>query len=168
MRRSLLAGLLIIVLIVSAGYVLYATDESEPPTLTVENQDNTTYFITAYAFSDPSDVAFRATTDNQSRRIIGKPKIYGGYRNLTAIKEERSSRFSVSPRSNITREIAVWNSSVILVYIVETTDGNESVLFGEVVNCERGGQEHRLSITDGDLEQGSFTCSSSLLDQFTR
>jgi hypothetical protein len=159
MRRNLLLGLLIILLIVFSGYVLFATGEPEPPALTVENQDNTTYSITAYAFSTLDDVAFRATTDNQSRRMIGNPTVYGGYRNITAVNEERSSRFSVSPRSNSTREIAVWNSSVTLVYIVENTDGNESVLFGGVVNCERGGQEHRFAIADGSLEQGSFLCS---------
>lgn len=167
MRRNLLVGIFIIVLIVSAGYALLATGEPEPPTLTVENQDNTTYSLTAYAFSDPGDVAFRATTDNQSRRTIGQPMIYDGYRNITAVNEERSARFSVPPHSNSTREIAIWNSSVTLVYVVETTDGDESVLFGETVDCERGGQEHRLAIADGDLEQGSFTCSSSLLDRFT-
>jgi hypothetical protein len=99
--------------------------------------------------------------------MIGKPTIYGGYRNITAVDEERSSRFAVSPHSNSTREIDIWNSSVTLVYIVETTDENESVLFGEGVNCERGGQEHRLAIADSNLEQGSYTCSSSLLGQFT-
>jgi hypothetical protein len=162
---------LIIVLIVSSGYVLFATGEPEPPTLAVENQDNTTYSITAYAFSTPGDVAFRATTrattENRSRRMIGRPTIYDGYRNITAVNEERSSRFAVSPYSNSTREIDIWNSSVTLVYIVETTDENESVLFGEVVNCERGGQEHRLVIADDNLKRGSYTCSSSLLDQFT-
>jgi hypothetical protein len=168
MRRNLLVGFLIIVLIVVSGSVLFATGEPEPPTLTVENQDNATYFVTAYAFSDPDDIAFRGTTDNQSRRMIGRPTIYGGYRNITAVNEERSSGFSVSPRSNVTRKVSIWNSSVALVYIIETADGNESVLFGEVVNCERGGQEHRIAIANGGLKQASFTCSSSLLDQLTR
>jgi hypothetical protein len=168
MRRNLLVGFLIIVLIVSSGLVLVATGEPESPTLTVENQDNATYAVTAYAFSDSGDVAFRATTDNQSRRMIGRPMTYGGYRNVTAVNEERSSEFSVSPCSNITRKVGIWNSSVTLVYIVETANGNESVLFGEGINCERGGQEHRIAIANGGLEQGSFTCSSSLLDQLTQ
>lgn len=155
---------LLVVLLVATLAGCSALSGGNPPTVTVENQDNATYRITAYAVSDvdrPSDVRFRATTEDGDRRSIDAGSLQSGspYWNVTVAGPARSQQFTVSPHATISTTIDVWNASTATVYIIEATDENESLVGGEIVTCQRGGQEHSLTIADGFKKRASSTCA---------
>ena len=144
MQRPRLPSALLVVLLVAALGGCTALSGGGPPTATVENRDDVSYRVTAYAVPDvqrPTDVTFRATTEDGDRRSIDAGALQSGaaYRNVTVVDEARSQQFTVPPNGNASTTIDVWNRSTATVYVVETTDGNESLVGGEVVICERGG-----------------------------
>lgn len=160
--RPPLALLVVVLVATLAGCSVLSV--GGPPTVTVENQDDATYRVTAYAVPDvdrPSDLTFRATTEAGDRRSIDAGALQSGapYRNVTVAGAARNQRFTVSPRSTISTTIDVWNASTATVYIVETTDGNESLVGSEIITCKRGGQEHSLTIADGFKKRASSTCA---------
>jgi hypothetical protein len=163
-QRPRLPSALLVVLLVAALGGCTALSGGGPPTATVENRDDATYRVTAYAVPDvehPTDVTFRATTADGDRRSVDAAALQSGaaYRNVTVVDEARSQQFTVPPNGNASATIDVWNGSTATVYVVETIDGNESLVGGEVVTCERGGQEHRLTVVDGAKKRTSSTCA---------
>jgi hypothetical protein len=154
--------LLVALLTVLAGCTALTT--GDPPTLTVDNRDETRYRLTVFALStvdDPSDVTVRATTGAGDRRSVGLADLKSGapYRNVTLpAGADGSHQLAVPAASNTTTTVDAWDRGDAWGYVLERTD-DESVVGVDVVTCERGGQRASVTIADGYERRSSRRCS---------
>lgn len=162
-RLRIALPLLVVVLAVSlAGCASLSADE--PPSLTVENRDDAEYRLTAYAVpnvDDPTNVTFRATTESGDRRDVDAADLRGHapYRNVTLAEDgAQSQQYIAPPNESLSTTVDVWSQDTTVVYVVETTDGNESSAGARVSICEGSGQKHQLTISDGSITKWSVTC----------
>lgn len=159
--RTALA-LLVALLTVLAGCTALTT--GEPPTLTVDNRDETRYRLTVFALpnvDDPTDVTFRATTEAGDRRSVGLADLKSGapYRNVTLPADaDGSQHLAVPAASNTTTTVDAWDRGAAWGYVLERVD-DESVVGVGVVTCERGGQHANVTIADGYVRRSSRSCS---------
>ena len=161
-RSRVVLPIILAILVFSAGCA--ALSSGDPPTLTINNQDETQYHLMVFTVSDAddlTDVTLRATTESGERRYVGLADLQSGapYSNVTLIESTAESRnLSVPPTDNVTTEVTEWKSGDVWGYLVEDA-GNESLVAADAIDCERYGQEVRATIADGFRTRWMATCA---------
>lgn len=161
--RTFFALLLVLLVILIVGWCFLSPEE--PLTMTVENQDDTQYRLTAYVVPDAdgaADVPIRATTEDGDRRYVAPSDLQSGapYRNVIVEENEiRSQQLVVPPTGSISTTVEIYKSGSPMIYIVESTDGNESLIGIEFVTCEGDARDHHMIISDGFKTRWAATCS---------
>lgn len=147
---------------VAAGAVIDA-----PPTLTVENERNSTHEVTAYTVAEsesPMQTNFAVTTDDGDRRLVALEQLYwpGEFRNVTLADDEiPSQRVTVAPGENVTTTVDAWTPGNVTIYIAEDLGADREHVHTRIVSCTERQQEHRITLEDGGAS-GGYTCASSL------
>lgn len=164
MQRSRIVLLLLTVVLVGSLVCWMGFSPADPPTLTVENQDSVQYRLTVYAVPNVdgvNDLRFNATTKNGSRHTVPFTYLQSGapLSNVTVIEEAtRSQQRLIPANGNFSTTVEIWNPGMTTVYVIETTDGTESLIGLEVDFCENGGQKHQITIANGFVPQSSSIC----------
>lgn len=158
-----LAGLLLLSgFSVVAGAVIEA-----PPTLTVANEDDTTYRVTAYTVEDRQTALlmnFVVTTEDGDRRLATLSQLIWpeGFRNVTLVDDGiPTQRITVEPGEEVTTTIDGWTPGNVTVYIVEDLGNNETHVLTEIKTCTERQQEHGLTLKEYG-SSGFSVCASSV------
>lgn len=156
---------LLVGLVVIGSLVWYGTaTRSAQPTLTVENEDNVSYAVTAYTVESRQAAMylnFEVTTRDGERRLATLSQLIwpDGYRNVTLADEDvPSQRLVVDPGENVTTTVEGWERGDVTVYLAAERDGNETHVYTEVKTCARRGQEHGITFQP-DGTEGFSTCA---------
>ncbi|SEH64280.1 hypothetical protein SAMN05192561_11828 [Halopenitus malekzadehii] len=163
-RRSLLVGsaLLLVLLgvVLTSGTLGLGTAE---PVVTLENQDDATYYVTAYTVED-ADAAgflnFEVRTEDGERRIVTYEELVwpGEYRNVTLVDDGIDGRsFVVEPGETTTKTIDGWSRGEMTIYIVERGPERNHTS-SRTITCGRRGQTHSLTL-EPTGSGGSSTCA---------
>jgi|GEM_PF-1230512 len=159
----LLTGLVVLSgLSVAAGAVIDA-----PPTLTVENERNTTHEVTAYTIAQsesPMQLNFAVTADDGDRRLVTLEQLYwpGEFRNVTLADQGiPAQQVTVDPGENVTTTIDAWTPGNVTIYIAQDLGANREHVHTRIVSCTEREQNHRITLKD-DGASGGYTCASSL------
>ena len=164
-RRSLLVGggLLVLTLVLTSGVLGVGTPE---PVVTLENEDDATYHVTAYTVTD-ADAAgflnFEVTTEDGQRRLVTYEELVwpGEYRNVTLIDDGVDVHaFTVDPGETTTGTIDGWSRGDATVYVVERGAEREHTS-SRAITCQRRGQTHSLTLEPSGSE-GSSTCAGGI------
>lgn len=164
-RRTivLLTGLILLSgLSVAAGEAYDA-----PPTLTVTNEDDTPYRVTAYTAEDRQAALlmnFAVTTEDGERRLASLSQLIwpDGFRNVTLVDDGiPTQRITVGPGDEVTTTIDGWTPGNVTVYIVEDLGENETHVQTVLKTCTKREQEHSLTL-EPDGSSGFSVCSSSV------
>jgi hypothetical protein len=164
-RRTtvVLAGLILLSgLSIVTGAVIDA-----PPTLTVANEDDTTYRVTAYTVEDRQTALlmnFVVTTEDGDQRLATLSQLIWpeGFRNVTLVDDGiPTQRITVEPGEEVTTTIDGWTLGNITVYIVEDLGNNETHVLTEIKTCTEREQEHGLTLK-GSRVSGFSSCASSV------
>jgi hypothetical protein len=147
---------------VGAGDVI-----TSPPTMTVTNEDTTTYRVTAYT-TDSRQTAmlmnFAVTTREGERRLVTLSQMVWpeGYRNVTVVDDGIPTRqVTVEPGEEASMTVTEWTPGNVIVYVVEELGTNETHVQTEVETCTQRGQEHTLTLMERG-SSGSSVCASSV------
>lgn len=147
---------------VAAGAVIDA-----PPTLTVENEDDTPYRVTAYTDENRHTALhmnFAVTTADGERRLATLSQLIWpeGFQNVTLVDDDIPiQQVTVDPGEEVTTTIDGWTPGNVTVYVVEDIGNNETHVQTELKTCTERQQEHSLTFEDGGAS-GSSVCASSL------
>lgn len=162
-RRVLTVGVavLLIMVVASAGYALAANDQ--PTELTVENQRNATYQVTAFQTSqnslDSMEFEFTTTDGTQGYGSLAEVSSSTGYQNTTLLNAERLTRFTVTAGENVTKTLDGWSDRGATAYIVETPEGE--LLYADGTYCEGGNHTYYLRLRDDSSILSSSHCRQS-------
>ena len=166
-RIALLASLALVLI---GGSVLYGTVlDPAPPTLTVDNEAQTTYRVTAYTVDSRDEAMymnFEVRTRRGERRLVTLSQLIwpDEYRNVTLTDDGiPTQRLSVAPGAEVTTTIDGWRRGNVTVYIAEELGGNETHVYTRIQTCTRPGQEHSLTFEGDGSTSGSSTCSGGWL-----
>ncbi|WP_136718600.1 hypothetical protein [Halorientalis salina] len=157
---ALLVGLSLI-----GGYLLYGSvTGTTQPTLTVENNDTTSYQLSAYTVESREKAMymnFRVTTREGERRLKTLSQLVWSDRdrNVTLADDGiPEQHITVAPGEEVTTTIDGWNRGDVTVYIIEEHRGNETHRQTAIKTCTKPGQEHSLTLEE-DGSSGSSTCA---------
>ena len=136
-----------------------------PPTLTVENDDNTTYRVTAYTADSMDDALlrnFRVTTPDGDDRLVTYSQLVWpeDYRNVTATDPVPTQRITVEPNAVTNATIRRWEPGDVTIYIVEDLGNDERHVWSTLETCQQRQQEHRIRLQNG-YDGGGSRCASS-------
>lgn len=147
---------------VAAGAVIDA-----PPTLTVENERNTSHRVTAYTVEDRQTAMltnFAVTTDDGDRRLVTLSQLVwpGEFRNVTLTDDGvPAQQLTVEPGRDVTTTIDGWTPGNVTIYVVEDLGDNESHVHTDIETCTERQQEHTITL-EPDGTSGSSLCASNL------
>lgn len=160
-------GLLLAVLVALSGVsVVGAEVVDAPPTLTVENDDDTTYRVTAYTADSRADALltnFRVTTPNGDQRLVTYSQLVWpeDYRNVTVTDAVPTQRIPVPPNEDVETRVDVWEPGDVTIYILEDLGADETHVWSRLDTCTDRQQEHTIRLGDG-YEGGSSVCAGGL------
>lgn len=163
-RRSVL--LLCALLLGGVLVGVAATTGTPEPVVTLENDDNVTYHVTAYTVEDLDAAGylnFEVTTDNGERTRVTYAELVwpSGYRNVTLADEGVNSQsFVVGPNETTTEPLEGWTRGDVTVYIVQGPDEHARTR-SKTLSCSRRGQEHELRFSDGGFG-GTTVCAGGI------
>ena len=150
-RRSLLIGGLLLVGLLLVGSA-FAVGTPEP-TVTLENQDNETHYVTVYTASD-EDLAgyvnFEVTTDDGDRKHVTYSDLIwpGDYENVTLVDDEiETQTFVVEPGETVDGTVTSWSKGDVTVYIAERGPNREHAS-SQIVTCGTRGQTHSFTLQE--------------------
>ncbi len=162
-----IAALLALLVLLSGGSVVAGDVITSPPTMTVTNEDTTTYRVTAYT-TDSLQTAmllnFAVTTADGDRRLVTLSQMVwaDGYRNVTLVDDGIPTRqVTVEPGEDASMTVTGWTPGNVTVYVVEDLGDNETHVQTEIETCTQRGQEHTLTLTERG-SSGSSVCASSV------
>lgn len=163
-RRTAL--LLISVIALSGVSVVGGEVIKAPPTLTVENEDDTTYRVTAYTADSRTQALlmnFRVTTPEGNERLVTLSQLIwpDGYRNVTVTDTVPTQRITVAPNEETTTTIRAWEPGDVTIYLVEDGGNNETHVWTRFDPCPDRQQEHTIRLQDG-YSGGSSVCASGI------
>ncbi|OAQ53903.1 hypothetical protein HTG_06440 [Natrinema mahii] len=160
---ALLAGLVLLSgLSVAGGAMIDA-----PPTLTAENDDNTTYRVTAYTVENRETALlmnFAVTTEDGDRRLATLSQLVWpeGFRNVTVVDDGvPTQQITVEPDDEVTTTIDGWTPGNVTVYVAKDVDDNGTHVLTDINTCPARQQEHSITFDEGGSSWSS-TCSSSI------
>ena len=159
---------LLALLVLSSGISVVAGDTiTSPPTMTVTNEDTTTYRVTAYT-TDSRQTAmlmnFAVTTRDGERRLVTLSQMVwpDEYRNVTFVDDGIPTRqVTVDPGEEASMTVTEWTPGNVTVYIVEELGDNKTHVQTEIETCTQREQEHTLTLTESG-SSGSSVCASSV------
>lgn len=159
-RRSLHVGaLLVLCLLLSGAALAVGTPE---PAVTVENQDDERYYVTAYTVQD-QDVAgyvnFEGTTDDGDRELVTFEDLVWPheYQNLTLVDDEiETQTFVVEPDETVDGVVTTWSQGDVTVYIAERGPDREHTS-SRIVTCGTRGQTHSFTLKESGMSSAT-TC----------
>ncbi|RDI69989.1 hypothetical protein [Halopelagius longus] len=159
---------LLAVLVLLSGVSVVAGDEiTSPPTMTVTNEDTTTYRVTAFTAENRQTALlmnFAVTTREGERRLATLSQMVWpeGYRNVTLVDDGIPTRHvTVDPGEEETMTVTDWTPGNVTVYVVEDLGDNETHVHTKIVSCTQREQEHTLTLRE-DGSGGSSVCASSV------
>lgn len=164
---ALLAALLVVELLLGGFPGVAGTPTAATPTLEVENQDNTTYRVTAYTVTDTDRAMhtnFHVTTRDGERRLATLSQLIwpDDFRNVTLADEGiPAQQIDVGPGENVTTRIENWENGDVTVYIMEDLGDNSTHVRTTIKDCPTRGQEHGVTFSNESLT-GSSTCGSGI------
>ena len=162
-----LTALLAVLVLLSGVSVVAGEVIDSPPTMTVTNEDTTTYRVTAYTTESLQTALllnFAVTTRDGERRLATLSQLVWpeGYRNVTLVDEGIPTRqVTVEPGEEATMTVSKWTPGNVTVYVVEDLGDDETHVQTEIESCSQRGQEHTLTLTDSG-SSGSAVCASSV------
>ena len=165
-RRT--AALLVGLLLLGGGLWYGPATGTAAPTLTVENQADTPYRVTAYTVESGQRATFlnfAITTRDGERRLATLSQLFwpDGYRNVTLVDRGiPTRRVTVAPGESVTTTVDGWRPGNVTVYLVERLGDDETLRYAELETCTRRGQEHSMTL-EGDGKSGSATCTGGQL-----
>ena len=159
---------LLAILVLSSGVSVVAGDViTSPPTMTVTNEDNTTYRVTAYTTESLQTALlmnFAVTTRDDERRLTTLSQMVWpeGYQNVTLVDDGIPTRHvTVEPSEEEKMTVADWTPGNVTVYVVEDLGDNETHVKTEIETCTQREQEHTLTLEENG-SSGSSVCASSM------
>jgi hypothetical protein len=162
-----IAALLALLVLLSGASVVAGDVITSPPTMTVTNEDTTTYRVTAYT-TDSLQTAmllnFAVTTEAGERRLVTLSQMVWaeGYRNVTLVDDGIPTRqVTVAPGEKASMTVTGWTPGNVTVYVVEDLGDNDTHAQTEIETCTKRGQEHTLTLTERG-SSGSSVCASSV------
>jgi hypothetical protein len=162
-----IAALLALLVLLSGASVVAGDVITSPPTMTVTNEDTTTYRVTAYT-TDSLQTAmllnFAVTTEDGERRLVTLSQMVWAdrYRNVTLVDDGIPTRqVTVEPGEDASMTVSEWSPGNVTVYIVEDLGDNEAHVQTEIETCTKREQEHTLTLERGG-SSGSSVCASSV------
>lgn len=157
MRIRWLVALLAVVALVGGSAWSLGPESDAPPTLTVENGDETPFQVTAYAVEDRQAAMltnFEVTTEDGDRRLAtGSQLVWAKkFRNVTLADEGVPTTWlTVDPGENETTTIDGCGSRAVAVIVFEDVGANERHEWTRVATCSPHRNVHRLRLRDGGL-----------------
>lgn len=164
---ALLAALLVLGLLVGGLPGVAGTPTAATPTLEIENQDDTTYRVTAYAVADRDRAMhtnFRVTTRDGERRLATLSQLVwpDGFRNVTLADEGIPAQpIRVGPGENVTTRVEDWKHGDVTVYVMEDLGDGATHVRTDIESCPTRGQEHGITFSNGS-SSGSSTCGAGI------
>lgn len=138
-----------------------------PPTMTVTNDDDTTYGVTAYTVDSRREAMvlnFAVTTEDGDRRLATLSQLVwpSGFRNVTLVDDGvPTERVGVEPNETATMTVDDWTPGDVTVYLVEDLGDDETHVETKIETCPARQQEHSLALRDGG-SSGTSVCASSV------
>lgn len=137
-----------------------------PPTLTVENDDNTTYRVTAYTADSRAEAMltnFRVTMPDGDDRLVTYSQLVWpeDYRNVTVTDTVPTQQFTVGPNEDVERRVGVWEPGDVTILIIEDVGDDERHVWSDLNTCTDRQQEYTVRLQDG-YDGGGSTCGSGL------
>jgi hypothetical protein len=164
-RRT--TALLALLVLLSGASVVAGDVITAPPTMTVTNEDTTTYRVTAFTTETLQAAMLTnvaVTTREGERRLVTLSQMVWpeGYTNVTLVDDGVPTRqVTVEPGQNATMTVSEWTPGNVTVYLVEELGENETHVQTEVETCPQREQEHTLTLTESG-SSGSSVCASSV------
>lgn len=164
-RRTIV--LLAVVALLGGFSVVGGAVIDAPPEMTVANEDDTTYRVTAYTVESGQTASlmnFEVTTENGERRLATLSQLVWpeGFRNVTLVDDGiPTQRITVEPGEEVTTTIDGWTPGNVTVYIVEDLGDDETHAQTEIKACTDRQQEHSMTFEESG-SSGSSTCASNL------
>ncbi|WP_135305033.1 hypothetical protein [Haloarcula amylovorans] len=158
----LLAGLLLLNGVSVAAGEVY----DGPPTVTVTNEDTTTYRVTAFTADSRQSALltnFAVTTKDGDRRLAPLSQMVWAleFRNVTLVDDVSTQQFTVEPNETVTTTIESWTPGDVTVYVVEDLGDDELHVKTEIETCPQRQQEHSMTLESGG-SSGTSVCASSV------
>ena len=159
-RLLLLGGALVLAGFIAALAIGVGTPE---PTVTLENQDNETHYVTAYTVPDEDAAGylnFEVTTDDGERQLVTYEDLVwaGYYQNVTPVNEGVNTQtFVVEPGETKHDFVDGWSSGDVTVYVNERGSQREHVT-SRTISCGSRGQSHSFTLQESG-SGGSYTCA---------
>jgi len=159
-------GIFLAVLVALSGVSVVGGEVIDgPPTLTVENNDDTTYRVTAYAVDSRDDALltnFRVTTPAGEGRLVTFSQLVwpDDYRNVTVTDPVPSQEVTVPPTEDIETTIGIWEPGDVTIYIIEDAD-DEAHVWSDLNTCSDRNQDQTIRLRDG-YDGGGSSCGSGL------
>jgi len=160
-------GLLLAVLVALSGVSVVGGEVIDaPPTLTVENDDNTTYRVTAYTADSQEEALltnFRVTTPTGEDRLVTFSQLVwpDDYRNVTVTDPVPTQEVTVAPTEDIETTVGIWAPGDVTIYIIEDVGDDETHVWSDLKTCPERNQEHTIRLRDG-YDGGGSSCGSGL------
>ncbi|WP_255681659.1 hypothetical protein [Natrinema sp. SYSU A 869] len=136
------------------------------PTVTFENQDNETHYVTVYTVSDKDTAGylnFEVTTDEGDRRLVTYEDLVwpGYYENVTLVDEGVNAQTFVV-ESDETKHGVVngWSQGDVTVYIDERGPKREHTT-SRTVTCGSRGQSHSFTLQESGAGS-SISCAGGI------
>ncbi|QFU84351.1 hypothetical protein [Natronorubrum aibiense] len=156
----LVGGVLVLCVLLAATVFAVGTPE---PTVTLENQDNETHYVTVYTVSD-EDVAgylnFEVTTDDGDRRLVTYEDLVWPryYENVTLVDDGVNTQtFIVKPGETKHGIVNEWSQGDVTVYIDERGPERKHDN-SRTVSCGSRGQSHSLTLQEAG-SGSSISCA---------
>ncbi|THE65708.1 hypothetical protein D8Y22_05935 [Salinadaptatus halalkaliphilus] len=158
-----LAALLTLTLLAVSLVGLTDVPGDPAPELTVESEDDDTYYVSAYTVAD-ADAAgylnFEVTTADGDRRLVTLADLVWprGHQNVRLVDDVGHQEIVVEPDETVTTTLENWEHGEMTIYVVErgADRTHEST---RTIDCGNRGQEHRITLEDGG-GGGGHTCAS--------
>lgn len=163
-RRLAIAIGVVLVGVFLAGTVLGAAGVGTPePVVTLENDDDVTYRVTAYTVEDRDAAGYLnfEVTDGDERRLVTYADLIwpDGYRNVTLVDETVDrDEIVVGPDETVTDSLEGWTRGDVTVYVVERGEDRVHER-SQTVSCDRRGQEHELRFSSDSGAGSTTTCA---------
>lgn len=158
-------GAFLTILVLLSGLSVVAGETiTSPPTMTVTNEDDTTYRVTAYTTDSLQKAMllnFAVTTSDGERRLATLSQMVWpqDFRNVTLVDDGIPTRHvTVEPGDEETMTVEAWTPGNVTVYVVEDVGNDETHEQTEIEACTRRDQEHTLTLEERG-SGGSSLCA---------
>ncbi|MCW8171920.1 hypothetical protein [Natrialba swarupiae] len=168
-----LAVLLSAVALAAVVVGIGAATGTPEPILTIENENDVEYHVTAYTVEDMDEAGylnFEVTTEDGDQRILSfADLVWPNYeRNVTLVDDGvESHEVTVEPGENVTTTVDGWEHGEQTIYIVEEGE-NRTHVATLTKSCTSRGQDHGISFSNGSGPSSSTVCTGEFVSWMFR